>query len=310
MAERRTFRDLIAANKRNSAILIVLMIALFLVLGGVLGGAFFAPPDAVEEGVFTGAVIGGIAALIFSLIGWFGGSGVLMAFHGAREIGKADAPRLFNVVEEMAISAGVPMPKVYVMHEAAPNAFATGSSPESAAVAVTTGLLEKLDRDELQGVIAHEIGHIRNFDIRYSMLMAMLAGGLVMLADVLLRASFFRSNRRSNSRDSGQLQLILLVVGLVLAILAPLISSLIQMAMSRQREYLADASAVEFTRNPEGLASALAKLAGDKSPMEYCRATEAMFIVSPKLGLRGGADSLFSTHPPIPDRIRRIMALR
>ena len=166
MAERRTFRDLIAANKRNSAILVILMVALFLVLGGVFGGAFFAPPDAVEEGVVSGAFIGGIAALIFALIGWFGGSGVLMAFHGAREIEKADAPQLFNVVEEMAISAGVPMPRVYVMNEAAPNAFATGSSPESAAVAVTTGLLDKLDRDELQGVIAHEIGHIRNFDIR------------------------------------------------------------------------------------------------------------------------------------------------
>ena len=310
MAERRTFRDLIAANKRNSAILIVLMVALFLVLGEVLGGAFFAPPDAIEEGVVSGAFIGGIAALIFSLIGWYGGSGVLMAFHGAREIEKADAPQLFNVVEEMAIAAGVPMPKIYIMHEDAPNAFATGTSPDHAAVAVTTGLLGKLDRDELQGVIAHEIGHIRNFDIRYSMLMAMLAGGLVMLADVMLRASFFRSNRRSNSRDGGQLQLILLLVGIVLAILAPILSALIQMAMSRQREYLADASAVEFTRNPEGLASALAKLAGDKSPMEYCKATEAMFIVSPKVGLRGGADSLFSTHPPIPDRIRRIMALR
>ena len=310
MAERRTFRDLIAANKRNSAILVVSMVALFLVLGGVLGGAFFASPDAVEEGVAAGAVIGGIAALIFSLIGWYGGSGVLMAFHGAREIEKADAPQLFNVVEEMAIAAGVPMPRVYVMTEDAPNAFATGSSPDNAAVAVTTGLLGKLDRDELQGVIAHEIGHIRNFDIRYSMLMAMLAGGLVMLADVMLRASFFRSNRRSNSRDGGQLQLILLLVGIVLAILAPILSALIQMAMSRQREYLADASAVEFTRNPEGLASALAKLAGDKSPMEYCKATEAMFIVSPKVGLRGGADSLFSTHPPIPDRIRRLMALR
>ena len=311
MAERRTFRDLIAANKRNSAILIVLMVALFLGLGGVFGGAFLsAGPDDLGIGIAVGVVFGGVFALIYALIGWFGGSGVLMAFHGASEIRKADAPQLFNVVEEMAIAAGVPMPKVYIMDEAAPNAFATGISPDHAAVAVTTGLLEKLNRDELQGVIAHEIGHIRNFDIRYSMLMAMLAGGLVMLANVMLRASFFRSNRRSNSRGGGELQLILLVVGLLLAILSPIISAMIQMAMSRQREYLADASAVEFTRNPEGLASALAKLAGDKSPMEYCKATESMFIVSPKVGLRGGADSLFSTHPPIPDRIRRIMALR
>ena len=312
MAERRTFRDLIAANKRNSVFLMLLMFAFFLVLGGVLGGAFLAPPDRLCEGVIEGLAIGGIAAAIFGLLGWFGGTGALMAFHGARKIRKQDNPQLFNVVEEVAIAAGVPMPSVYIMDEAAPNAFATGTSPESASVAVTTGLLEKLDRNELQGVIAHEIGHIRNFDIRYSMLMAMLAGGLVILSEVLLRASFFRSNRRSsNNRGGGnQLQLVLVLVGIVLAILAPILTAMIQLAMSRQREYLADASAVEFTRNPEGLAGALAKLAGDKTPMECSNATESMFIVSPKVGLRGGADDLFSTHPPIRERIKRLMALR
>ena len=140
---------------------------------------------------------------------------------------------------------------------------------------------------------------------------AMLAGGIVILSEVLLRASFFRSNRRSSrDRDAGQLQLVLIVVGIVLAILAPLLTTLIQLAMSRQREYLADASAVEFTRNPEGLAGALAKLAGDRTPMECSKATESMFIVSPKVGLRGGADDLFSTHPPIRERINRLMALR
>ena len=311
MAERRTFRDLIAANKRNSTILVVLMFAFFLVLGGVLGGAFLADPEHIRSGVMTGLVVGAVAAAIYGLFGWFGGTGMLMAFHGAREIEKSDHPQLFNVVEEISIAAGVPMPRVYIMDEAAPNAFATGTSPDNAAVAITTGLLEKLDRDDLQGVIAHEVGHIRNFDIRYSMLMAMLAGGLVMLSEVLLRASFFRSNRRSsNNRNSGQLQLVLMIVGIVLAILAPLLAALIQLAMSRQREYLADASAVEFTRNPEGLAGALAKLAGDKTPMECSKATESMFIVSPKVGLRGGADNLFSTHPPIKDRIRRLMTLR
>jgi len=308
MPERRTFRDLIAANKRNSAVLVVLMFAFFLVLGGVLGGAFLATPDAVEEGVFMGAVAGAVAGVVFGLFGWFGGTGALMAFHGAREIDKPDAPQLFNVVEEMSIAAGVPMPRVFVMNEAAPNAFATGNSPQSSAVAVTTGLLEKLDREELQGVIAHEIGHIRNFDIRFSMLMAMLAGGIVMLSEILLRVGFLRSGRRSNSRDNN-LQLVLMIVGIVLAILAPIFTALIEMAISRQREYLADASAVEFTRNPEGLASALAKLAGDKTPMECSKAAEAMFIVSPQLKLRGGADSWLSTHPPIKERINRLMAL-
>jgi heat shock protein HtpX len=311
MPERRTFRELIAANKRNSMLLMLLMFAFFLVLGGVLGGAFLAPPECLREGVVTGMVIGAVAAAIFGLLGWFGGTGALMAFHGARKIRKSDHPQLFNVVEEVAIAAGVPMPDVYIMNEAAPNAFATGTSPENASVAVTTGLLEKLDRNELQGVIAHEVGHIRNFDIRYSMLMAMLAGGIVILSEVLLRASFFRSNRRSsNNRNSGNLQLVLILVGIVLAILAPILTALIQLAMSRQREYLADASAVEFTRNPDGLAGALAKLAGDKTPMECSKATESMFIVSPKVGLRGGADDLFSTHPPIRERIKRLMALR
>ena len=311
MPEKSTFRDLIAANKRNSAILLVLMFAFFLVLGGVLGGAFLVPPGQLQEGVVMGLVAGAIAATFFGLLGWYGGTGALMAFHGARQIEKRDHPQLFNVVEEVAIAAGIPMPAVYIMDEAAPNAFATGTSPENASVAITTGLLEKLDRDELQGVIAHEVGHIRNFDIRYSMLMAMLAGGIVMLSEVMIRASFFRSNRKSSrDRDAGQLQLVLILVGIVLAILAPLLTTIIELAMSRQREYLADASAVEFTRNPEGLAGALAKLAGDKTPMECSKATESMFIVSPRLGLRGGADTLFSTHPPIRKRIERLMALR
>ena len=312
MPERRTFRDLIAANKRNSVILLALMFAFFLVLGGVLGGAFLVPPDHLEEGVVTGFVIGAVMATIFGLIGWYGGTGTLMAFHGARKIRKSDHPQLFNVVEEVAIAAGIPMPSVYIMNEAAPNAFATGTSPENASVAITTGLLEKLNRDELQGVIAHEVGHIRNFDIRYSMLMAMLAGGIVMLSEVMLRASFFRSSGRKSSRDrdAGQLQLVLMIVGIVLAILAPLLTTMIELAMSRQREYLADASAIEFTRNPNGLAGALAKLAGDRTPMECSKATESMFIVSPKLGLRGGSDDLFSTHPPIRERIRRLMALQ
>ena len=311
MPERRTFRDLIAANKRNSVILLAVMFAFFLVLGGLLGGAFLVSPGHLREGVITGLVIGGVAATVFGLIGWYGGTGTLMAFHGARRIRKSDHPQLFNVVEEVSLAAGIPMPAVYIMYEDAPNAFATGTSPENASVAITTGLLEKLDRDELQGVIAHEVGHIRNFDIRYSMLMAMLAGGIVMLSEVMIHASFFRSNRKSSrDRDAGQLQLVLVLVGLVLAILAPLLTTLIQLAMSRQREYLADASAVEFTRNPNGLAGALAKLAGDKTPMECSKATESMFIVSPKLGLRGGADDLFSTHPPIRERIKRLMALR
>ena len=209
----------------------------------------------------------------------------------------------------MSLAAGVPMPKVYIIESDCPNAFATGPDPENAAVAITTGLYEKLSRDELQGVIAHEMAHIRNYDIRYSMLMAVLAGGIVMLSEIFLRMSFFAtSSRRRDDRDNNT-QLICMVIGLVLAILAPILTALIQMAMSREREYLADASAVEFTRNPNGLANALAKLAADTEPMEYSKTTESMFIVSPALNLRGGMDSLFSTHPPIEERIKRLREL-
>ena len=308
MTGHRTFRELIAGNKRNSVVLMVVMFVFFIAIGGVLGGAFLSGPGSVEDGVVMGLVSGSVAAVVFWLFGWFGGEGALMAFHGAHEIEKSEAPQLFNIVEEMSIAAGIPMPRVYVMATAAPNAFATGNSPENAAVAVTTGLLEKLNRDELQGVIAHEMSHIRNYDIRYSMLMAVLAGGIVMLSEIFIRIGFLRSGRRSN--DRGNAQAALVIIGVVLAVLAPLFTTLIQMAMSRQREYLADASAVELTRNPDGLAAALAKLGGDKTPMECSKATEAMFIVSPALKLRGGADSWFSTHPPIEERIRRLRALR
>ncbi len=301
MEERRTFQELIRSNKRNSVFLMSGMTLLFVALGFLLGNMW---GDAA-----MGIAVAVVASVLVLLYAWGMGSAALMAFAGAREIGKEDAPVLFNVVEEMSIAAGIPMPKVYVMDEDAPNAFATGISPESASVAVTRGLLEKLNREQLQGVMAHEIGHIRNFDIRFSLLMAILAGGIVLLSDLLLRSAILSGvSRRRNGRDNGG-QAILVLLGVVLAILSPLIAALIQMAVSRQREYLADASAVEFTRNPTGLAEALEILAGDRTPMQECKATENMYIVNPKLGLRGGADDWFSTHPPIHDRIARLRKL-
>lgn len=302
MEKKETFRSLIAANRRNSMILIGVMIAFFVAVGAIFGEALVAD---YRMGLIAGAVI----AAIMVLFAWAGGESAIMGINGAQEIVKEDCPKLFNVVEEMSLAAGVPMPKVYIIESDCPNAFATGPDPENAAVAITTGLYEKLSRDELQGVIAHEMAHIRNYDIRYSMLMAVLAGGIVMLSEIFLRMSFFAtSSRRRDDRDNNT-QLICMVIGLVLAILAPILTALIQMAMSREREYLADASAVEFTRNPNGLANALAKLAADTEPMEYSKTTESMFIVSPALNLRGGMDSLFSTHPPIEERIKRLREL-
>lgn len=305
MSARLTFHDMIARNKRNSVILMTLMVALLLLLGVVFGGAF----DALEFGVALALIVGAI----WLLIAWNAGAGALMAFSGAKEIEKKDYPQLFNVVEELSIAAGLPMPRVFVIETDAPNAFATGSDPQHAAVAITTGLLNKLNRDEVQGVMAHEIGHIRNFDIRYTMLMAMLAGAIVMLSEVFLRMMWFsgggRSRRRSSREGGGNAQVVFMLIGILLAILAPLLTTLIRLALSRQREYLADASAVEFTRNPGGLMSALAKISGDSTPMETSKVTAPLYIVNPKLGLRGGGSSLFSTHPPTQERIARLQGL-
>ena len=219
-----------------------------------------------------GLLIAAVTAVIVFLAAWFGGSGTLLAVSGARRLEKADDPQLFN--------------------------------------AITEGLREKLTREELQGVMAHEIGHIRNFDIRYTMLMAVLAGAIVMLADAFLRVSFRSGGgRRRGGKGDGAAQLVLLLAGVVLALLAPLVTMLIQMAMSRQREYLADASAVEFTRNPSGLARALSKISDDRTPYEASRATAPLYIVNPKVELRSGADGWFSTHPPIRERIRRLFEL-
>lgn len=301
MAQKETFRTLIAANCRNSALLMLTMCVLFAAAGAIFG-------EALAADFRLGLIVGVVIVLFLLLFAWVGGESAIMAVNGAEEITKEDCPKLFNVVEEMALAAGVPMPRVYIIPTDCPNAFATGPNPENAAVAITTGLYEKLTRDELQGVIAHEMAHIRNYDIRYSMLMAVLAGGIVILSEVFLRASFFAPRRRDD-RD-GNAQLIFMVIGIVFAILSPILTAIIQMAMSRQREYLADASAVEFTRNPDGLANALAKLAADTEPMEYSKTSESMYIVSPALNLRGGMDSLFSTHPPIEERIRRLRELR
>ena len=301
MRSRQTFQQLIASNKRNSWFLIAGMFLLLIVLGGVFGGAYGSWP--------VGLLIAAGTALIVFLFSWFAGSGPLLAISGAHEIAKEDDPQLFNVVEEMSIAAGIPMPRVFVIDTDAMNAFATGVDPAHAAVAVTDGLRRKLNREELQGVIAHEIGHIRNFDIRYTMLMAVMAGAIVLLADLFLRSTFITGGRRRGNRNDGGAQAILMLIGIVFAILSPIVTALIQMAMSRQREYLADASAVEFTRNPDGLANALAKLAGDSVPYNASRAVAPLYIVNPELKLRGGAESLFATHPPIAERIKRLRAL-
>jgi heat shock protein HtpX len=319
----QTFRDLIAANKRNSAILVIVFCLFVTVVAMVLGLAVlaYAAPDTVSHLNFSHALmIGGIAAGISLLISWlayYSGDSMILAVSGAREIEHRDDPELFNVVEEMAIAAGLPTPKVYVIHDDAPNAFATGRDPRHAAITITTGLRHKLSRDELQGVVAHEMSHIRNYDIRLMLLMAVLVGTVVMLADLFWQAMFLTrgGSRSSKDRDKGGggggiVVMVLIVLAVILALIAPLLAQIIQLAVSRQREYLADASGVELTRNPLGLAHALRKIDHDPGELRTAnRGTAHLYIANPIKKFQARAESAFASHPPIKDRIRRLEAL-
>ncbi len=224
-----------------------------------------------------------------------------LASSGAKEIQKEQAPELWNIVENLAITNGMPMPRIYVIQDAAPNAFATGRNPKHASVAVTTGLLQMMERNELEGVLAHELSHVKNYDILVMTIVIVLVGVVTLLADWLLRSSIFG---RRDDRENNQATIVLFVVGLVLSILSPLFAELIKLAISRQREYLADASGALMTRYPEGLASALEKIASYKGRMKKANhATAHLFIANP---FGGAAKTLFSTHPPVEKRIARL----
>jgi heat shock protein HtpX len=296
-----TFRERIAVNRRNSLILIAAFLAFVAVFGYVIGWAWIGDP----VGAIFGLVLAFIVGIVSGLATYYGGDRMMLAASRAREITHDDAPVLFNVVEEMAIAAGLPMPKVYIIDDSAPNAFATGRDPEHASVAVTSGLLEKLNRDELQGVIAHEMSHVGNFDIRYAMLVGILVGTTVLISDFFLRGLWLSGGGRGRGEGGGYVQLIMIVIAIVFAILAPLFARLLQLSISRQREYLADASAVRLTRNPKGLADALQKISGDREVLEAAnRATAHLYIVNPVKGFEKRAKGLFSTHPPIEERIQ------
>jgi heat shock protein HtpX len=302
-----TFRERIAVNRRNSLILIAAFLAFVAVFGYVIGWAWIGDP----VGAIFGLVLAFVVGIVSGLATYYGGDRLVLATSRAREITHDDAPVLFNVVEEMAIAAGIPMPKVYIIDDSAPNAFATGRDPEHASVAVTSGLLEKLDRDELQGVIAHEMSHVGNFDIRYAMLVGVLVGTTVLISDFFLRGLWFGGGRGGGrGGGGGYAQLIMLVVAILLAILAPIFARLLQLSISRQREYLADASAVRLTRNPKGLADALQKISGDREVLEAAnRATAHLYIVNPVKSFEKRAKGLFSTHPPIGERIEILRSM-
>ena len=294
---------------------LLLLAAMLGLFGFLIGGAATGGGDSVQ--IVIGGTLGmGVATMIWLLMmvgAYFGGDSLILSSAKAKQIQKEDMPQLWNVVEEMTIASGLgKLPKVYIIDDPSPNAFAVGRKPEVASVAVTSGLLRRLNRDELQGVIAHEIGHIRNLDIRFMTLASVTLGTIVLLSDVMLRSMIYGGGRRrrSSSSGGGQAQIIMLVAAVLFAILAPLAAQALYFACSRRREYLADASAARFTRYPAGLASALEKIAlrssgGDKKKVN--RALAPMYIVNP-LQARA-AVGLFSTHPPTEERIRILRSM-
>lgn len=289
----------IAANKRNTIFIIIAFIALITGLAFVIAWMF--DGSGRYWPIITPLVLVGTG--VYALIQYFAASRLAVAMAGGREIQRADEPRLYHVVETLAITDGLPMPRVFIIDDPAPNAFATGRDPEHAMVAATTGLLQLMDNQELEGVMAHEMGHVKNYDIRVSMIVFGLVAAVGVLSDIALRAMWFGGgNRNSNSGPAG---IVMLVIGLIGLVLSPMIAMIVQAAVSRQREYLADATSAMTTRNPEGLARALEKLAQYGRPLQRQAPTMShMWIADPtKPGL---IDRMFATHPPLQDRIARL----
>lgn len=286
----------IASNKRKT----VFILFGFVVFIGALGW-IFSLWQTGNPSLLPFILIG---ALIYVVISYYSSSRLSLAVNGAHEIAKRDNPRLYRIVENIAITEGLPTPKVYIIDDPAMNAFATGRNPSNSSVCATTGLLEKLDDKELQGVMAHEMGHIKNYDIRVSMVAFAMVAVVAILADIMLRLAWF-SDRDSNNNNSNQ---IFLILGIAAAIISPLIALLIQAAISRQREYLADATGAMATRYPEGLASALAKIGEEGSTLKRQNTATAHFFFANPLK-KGNVAKLFSTHPPIADRIKRLQKM-
>ena len=285
----------IAKNKRNTVFIILLFLLIIGGLGTLVAWYF---------NDWSIAIIVIVIAALYALFQYFVATRETLALSGAREIQKADNPRLYRIVENLAITEGLPTPKVYIINDPAPNAFATGRDPQHAVVAATTGLLELMDDSELEGVMAHEMGHVKNYDIRVSLIVFGLVIAIGLIADIIFRMIFW-GGRSRDSNLGGPAFLIVIAIGLVAAILAPIVAAVVQAAVSRQREYLADATSSLTTRNPEALASALEKLGANARPVARTNTSMShLWIADPNRP--GFLARLFSTHPPIPDRVARL----
>lgn len=300
--------DAVAANRRNTAFLMVGFMLVVAIAAAAIGIILVGDP--VSAAISGG--IGMVVGLIVAFFAYRGSDKLVLRISGAHEVDRRSHPQLVRTVENLCIGAGLPMPKIFVIDDSAPNAFATGRDPNHAAVAITTGLLDKLEPLELEGVMAHELCHIRNVDTRFMVMTAVLVGFVALLADIALRATLFGAGRRrtNTGKGGGAGGLILFAVAIIALILAPIIAKLMHMVLSRQREYLADASAVLLTRYPEGLASALQKLEADTEPLESAnKATEHLYIVNPLKGHESKLNNMFATHPPLEDRVARLRAM-
>jgi heat shock protein HtpX len=289
----------ITRNKWKSFFLILFFLCLIFAISWAFG-------EVTGWGA-QGLIIAGVIAVAMTFGSYYASDKIVLAISRARPVKKEDYPYLYNVVEGLAIAAGLPKPRCYVIDDTAPNAFASGRNPENSVIVVTTGLLQKLDRAELEGVIAHEMSHIKNYDVLVQTLAVVMVGVVALLSDWTLRTFFWGGGRRrskSKSEGGGNAAAILIVVALVLAILSPIIAQLLRLAISRKREFLADANGALLTRYPPGLASALKKLSADREPLEAAnKATAHLYIVNPLKNVKGRVNKLFSTHPPIEERV-------
>lgn len=285
----------IASNKRKSFFLILFFLGLIFALAWLFGELTNLGPHGLTLAV--------VIAVVMTFGSYYSSDKIVLAISRARPVEKKDYPHLYNVVEGLAIAAGLPKPRCYIIDDTAPNAFASGRNPKNSVIVVTSGLLEKLNRAELEGVIAHEMAHIKNYDILVQTLAVVMVGIVALLSDWILR-TFLWGGRRRSSKDGGNIGAIIVVVGLILAIFSPFIAQLIRLAVSRKREFLADANGAFLTRYPPGLASALKKLDADREPLEAAnKATAHLYIVNPLKDIKGTVNKLFSTHPPIKERV-------
>lgn len=294
----RLMFDEVGSNKLKS----LLLLSVFIFLIGVLGAVF----GVIYGSAYLGLGVAVAVSTVYSLIGFYSGDRLVLGISGAKPVTRQEHPYLYHTLEGLAIAAGIPVPNAYVIEDSALNAFATGRDPRHASIAVTTGLLKVMNRQELEGVVAHEMSHIKNYDVRFMMLTVVLVGIVTLLSDMLLRT--FLWGGKGRKREGNQATVALILVGLALAVLTPLIGELIKLAISRRREFLADANAAVLTRYPPGLANALGKIARDPDPLVDTanKATAHLFISTPFRKSKGFFASLFSTHPPISERMKRL----